>query len=398
MTFLNIPAHLDWPAQFCLLLTAGTWVASLVTANVSQVDRLWTFLPTIYTAYYALLPLWPNEQPFLFVPYAPKELGYASVKDYSPRALLIFGLVVVWMCRLSYNTWRRGLFDLKDEDYRWAVLRAQLPPWLFQITNLTFIAFTQNVLLLSLGLPVHVAAVFQPHSPLSSSDYALAALALVVLGIEFTADNQQYAFHAYKHAYLAKKKAEEDGKEVKVKEYDANEHWVGARLAWTPDDARRGFVTRGLWRYSRHPNFACEQGFWWIITLLPLVSPFPPNIPTQADLPTLPTLLRALASPSQHPALLLSVKQTLAPAVHLLPALALSLLFISSTTYTEAISKSKYRSTYGAYQRRVGMFSPHQTLGKWVWMRLWWAGEDRKGIEEVVWGDSEAPSKRLKKE
>lgn len=64
------------------------------------------------------------------------------------------------MFRLSYNTWRRGLFNLyvlpspgsffprcadfeaihsKDEDYRWVVLRKQIPLWLFQITNLVFI-------------------------------------------------------------------------------------------------------------------------------------------------------------------------------------------------------------------------------------------------------------------
>ncbi len=64
------------------------------------------------------------------------------------------------MLRLSYNTWRRGLFKLcvfpsalcphpylvmlnfvhsNDEDYRWAILRNKLPTWLFQVVNLTFI-------------------------------------------------------------------------------------------------------------------------------------------------------------------------------------------------------------------------------------------------------------------
>jgi len=126
---LSIPPHLDWPAQFCFLLTVVTWVLSIVTSNVSQVDRLWTFLPTIYTAYYALLPLWPNTQPYPFFPYTPKDLGWATAKDFSPRALLMLGLIFIWMCRpvlshtsryilpdnmfrLSYNTYRRGLFNL----------------------------------------------------------------------------------------------------------------------------------------------------------------------------------------------------------------------------------------------------------------------------------------------
>lgn len=33
----------------------------------------------------------------------------------------------------------------------------------------------------------------------------------------------------------------------------------------TPEDAQRGFVTKGLWAWSRHPNFACEQVTWWIL-------------------------------------------------------------------------------------------------------------------------------------
>jgi hypothetical protein len=99
MTLFNLPPYLDWPAQFCLFSTGVIWIASLITSNVSQIDRLWTVLPTIYTAYYAFLPALPNSQPLLFVPYAPKELGWAAVKDYSPRALLMFSIVFIWMCR-----------------------------------------------------------------------------------------------------------------------------------------------------------------------------------------------------------------------------------------------------------------------------------------------------------
>lgn len=30
-------------------------------------------------------------------------------------------------------------------------------------------------------------------------------------------------------------------------------------------DLDRGFVTKGLWAYSRHPNFAAEQTFWVVL-------------------------------------------------------------------------------------------------------------------------------------
>jgi steroid 5-alpha reductase family enzyme len=112
MTFLNVPPAFDWPVQFCTAVTAWCYVVSVITSNVSQVDRLWTFLPTIYTAYYAFLPILPNEQPFFLVPYAPKSLGYSVLRDFSPRAVLMLTLIIIWMFRLSYNTYRRGLFNL----------------------------------------------------------------------------------------------------------------------------------------------------------------------------------------------------------------------------------------------------------------------------------------------
>src|ERR1700730_17572596 len=85
----------------------------------------------------------------------------------------------------------------------------------------------------------------QAHTPLVMSDHILAGLALVTLMAEFTADNQQYSFQTYKQSRVINK----------------NE-WIGARIQWTPEDAKRGFATRGLWAWSRHPNFLCEQTFW----------------------------------------------------------------------------------------------------------------------------------------
>jgi len=101
------------------------------------------------------------------------------------------------------------------------------------------------------------AATRQPHTPLASSDLVLASLALAILALEFTSDNQQYSFQTYKHSVLASEKGRID-----VEPYDAKKQWPGSRLDWTLEDARRGFVTKGLWSYVRHPNFACEQSFW----------------------------------------------------------------------------------------------------------------------------------------
>ena len=95
-----------------------------------------------------------------------------------------------------------------------------------------------------MGVPTQIAAVQQPKS-LSTSDYILAALALVDIAAEFVADNQQYSYQTFKHTGIV-----------------AKNDWPFANLNWTPADVKRGFVTKGLWAWTRHPNFLCEQSFW----------------------------------------------------------------------------------------------------------------------------------------
>lgn len=342
---------LDYPLKLCAATTVTTYVLSIITGNVSQVDRVWTFLPTLYTAYWALLPLWPsyddNKGWRLLAPYVPEEATHFA-RDFSPRALLMLGLAVLWTLRLSYNTWRRGLFGLNDEDYRWAVLRAKLPAWLFQVVNLTFIAAIQNVLLLLIATPALIAATHP--TPLTPTDGVLAFAALALLAWEFTADNQQFAYHAWKHKAAAA--------------YDARVQWPGARLAWTADDAARGFCTRGLWAWSRHPNFFAEQSFWGVFNLIPLLSLHGGAlalVPTRDG-----TFVDALRS-----------------LVPLAPSLALCLLFLSSTRFTESISASKYPRGYAAYRTRVAMFVPVLTP---VWGALLNLTGPKAEVEELVWG------------
>jgi hypothetical protein len=70
---------------------------------------------------------------------------------------------------------------------------------------------------------------------------------------------------------------------------------------------------------------------------------------------------------------------------HLLPALALSALFISSTPFTESISCPKYPA-YKAYQKRVGMFTPSMTFFKVLKIKLIDGQKEEKEIERLVWG------------
>lgn len=90
----ELPPGLQWPVNFMAGTTAVCYVASEITGNVSQVDRLWALLPLIYATYFALLPLWPTSSLLGVFPYLPENALAELSSDYSPRALLMLVLTV----------------------------------------------------------------------------------------------------------------------------------------------------------------------------------------------------------------------------------------------------------------------------------------------------------------
>jgi len=342
------PAFL-WPVKFCTYITTAVYVASVATGNCSHVDRLWSVLPVVYTAYFALLSSWPTiakpEEYPLFSPFVPQGVDITVRNGANPRAMLMLGLQVVWMFRLTYNAWRRGLLDPREEDYRWEILRQRIPGWLYQVFNLVFIAVIQNIILFMLGLPAYQTALLPPSQRgLTTADYVLAALSLLDVGLEFVADNQMFAFQTFKH----------EGKP------DPHSAWPGSVIAWTKADAKRGFVTRGLWAWSRHPNFACEQSFWILQGLFPFVASGAAQKVLAGDY---------------------------APLLMLFPQFALCALFVGSTNFTEELSAAKYPAAYAAYQRRVSVFFPFVTP-VWGWI-LDLRGEKAK-LDKLVYGEGDA--------
>ena len=215
-----------------------------LAGNVSQVDRLWTSLPLIYSAHFTFWPLVTGQ--------------VQHVADLDPRMLLVFALQCAWSARLTYQSARRGFLTLNpwgEEDYRWLVVRKRLPKWAFSLLDLVFIALIQNLLLLAADLPQYLllthdraasshlsqlARLKPNHStvhsvPLNLADALLAALFVVTLALEMRADNEQQAFQTLKKAALDKQKK---GVRLSDKEQKAVE---------------RGFVAEGLWAWSRHP-------------------------------------------------------------------------------------------------------------------------------------------------
>jgi steroid 5-alpha reductase family enzyme len=125
---------------------------------------------------------------------------------------------------------------------RWPILRNILPAAVWQVFALVFVAFYQNFLLLFLTAPVYVCWRFASVAPVfpSTGDLCAAAAFITLLVFETIADQQQWTFQNRKHAMIA----------------------AGTARG---GDFARGFLTHGLFRYSRHPNFFCEFSIWWAV-------------------------------------------------------------------------------------------------------------------------------------
>lgn len=193
--------------------SVGCFVASLVTRDVSWVDRIWSIAPVVYVAVFA---------------------GAARFAD--ARLDVMALCVAAWGARLTFNLARKGGYARGSEDYRWAVLRARMTPARFAAFNAGFICLYQNALLVAICLPARTA--LEHRGGFGALDALLAALFALCLVGEGAADAQQWRFQ--------RAKAE-------------------AAAAGRPS---AGFCTTGLFRYSRHPNYFFELAQWWLIAAL----------------------------------------------------------------------------------------------------------------------------------
>jgi steroid 5-alpha reductase family enzyme len=139
----------------------------------------------------------------------------------TPRATLVLVLVALWALRLSaYITWRNWG---EPEDARYQAIRRRHSPG-FALKSLGIVFLLQGALAWLISLPLLAATAGS--APLGLLDAM--ALLLVLFGILFEsiADAQLAAF---------KGKPESKGR----------------------------VMDRGLWRYTRHPNYFGECCVWW---------------------------------------------------------------------------------------------------------------------------------------
>jgi len=197
---VGLPALIALSAILLALFFLAGWLHSLARRDVSGVDVQWGLAFVLIAAVGALAG------------------GGAPAR----RALLL-ALVAVWGVRLALHIHRRARG--RGEDPRYAAMRARHGER-FGRASLGTVFGLQAALALFIGLPLLVAAAAPEPRALGGWDLAGAAAWAVGFLFEAVGDAQLARFRA--------------------------------------DPAQRGRVLdRGLWRYTRHPNYFGDATLWW---------------------------------------------------------------------------------------------------------------------------------------
>ncbi len=187
-------------------------------------------------------------------------------------------------------------------------------------------AFIQNWILFGHALPLWFIQTNTSNNrltmqePLNHCDLVLTVLFLVFFLFEYFGDEQQWNFQTQKHKYLAECKEKKD-----VSKYSPEQ----------VEDFKRGFICKGLFAYSRHPNYFGELFMWWTIWAFTLSSQY-----------------SVFMNQGFHFTDLFNYA--------MYSNVIMSLLFPRSSKVTEKISMGKYPD-YRDYRAKVNMIFPSLT-------------------------------------
>jgi steroid 5-alpha reductase family enzyme len=188
------------------VLMLATWIESLRRRDASIVDPVW-------------------GPAFVLV----AGVGVLAGKDGSNLRFLLAALTAAWGLRLGWHLVRRKLAE-PAEDRRYAAMREREGER-FALWSLAWIFGLQGLLVLIVSLPIQAAAA---HAA-GITPTVVPGVLLFALGL---------AFEAIGDAQL---------------------------VAFKRDPASRGQVMdRGLWRYTRHPNYFGDFCVWWGLWLVAL--------------------------------------------------------------------------------------------------------------------------------
>ncbi len=184
-----------------ILATVAIFLISMLVNNSSIYDPYWSLAPSVIFIY------WISS--------GDHEEGNAM------RQILIILLVFVWSVRLTWN-WIRRWNGLIDEDWRYRNFRKKFPTT-YWLVSFFAIHLIPTLIVFLTCVSVYPALQMNP-SPLNIIDLIAGSITSGGIIIE-TVSDQQLRKHLRK------------GRE-------------------------EPFLSQGLWRYSRHPNYFGEVLFW----------------------------------------------------------------------------------------------------------------------------------------
>ncbi len=209
LLFFQVDAHPMVAMGIGLLAaTAVTYAATLYLDNGSVFDPWWSVLPPFVALFFTGL----SEQPHL-----------------TARQAAVHAVVWFWGVRLTFN-WARGWPGLEHEDWRYRDLYASglLPRWAVRLLAVELFP----TLIVAVGCISLYPALALGGPGFNLLDVLALTVGVGATAIELAADEQLHSFARTKQP--------------------------GQLLDW------------GLWRYSRHPNYFGEIGFWvslWLFGL-----------------------------------------------------------------------------------------------------------------------------------
>tara|TARA_A100000164_G_scaffold222496_1_gene197344 strand:- start:608 stop:1486 length:879 start_codon:yes stop_codon:yes gene_type:complete len=176
---------------------------SLIFKNSSLYDPFWSVMPFFI---------------FLFLVFN------VQVEESSTSRLILIGIPITYYAiRLTWN-WAKGWEGLNDEDFRYVNLYATFGhfKWFINLFGIhLFPTFIVNVCLFPLYYAISINS-----EPLNFIDYFFCIFTILAVILEHVSDEQMHKFRANKQ-----------------------------NIAKT--------MNKGLWKYSRHPNYLGEILFWF---------------------------------------------------------------------------------------------------------------------------------------
>ena len=289
----------------CNFIALTAWVISLIENNSSQVDRIWPIMPAIYSYAYFIVAMTTK--------------GFASMPNSLARLIIVVVLVTLGAARLTWVFWMKGYYQRDHEDPRWAKLRHTFGKVQFFLFNLLFIGLFQNWVLFSLNSAVwFIVQNSSDNNQINFIDAICIVLFFFFLVYETIADYQQQKFQSAKQKW----------RESQSEDVPSTDHIYTQEQV---EDFQRGFLIRGLFKYSRHPNYLGELGLWWTLYLFCIASQYPSMINN------------------------FQVKSILNWSI--IPTIFFTLVFQLTTYSTEKSSAEKYPE-YSAYKSKVSKILP----------------------------------------